>query len=64
MSKELQTAADDMLTIKGAAFYLGDSEHYIRRLLMTGEIQGTKSGRSIVIRRGDLDAWLDRFFRG
>jgi excisionase family DNA binding protein len=56
MSKELQTAADDTLTIREAAFYLGDSEQCIRRLLMTGEVQGKKSGRSILIRRGDLDA--------
>jgi len=47
------------LTLDGAAAELALSERTIRRAIAAGDLPAYKVGKSVRIRRADLEAWLE-----
>jgi excisionase family DNA binding protein len=46
------------ISVQGAALYSGYSLQYIRRLLRSGKLEGTKIGQLWLIDKDTLDAYL------
>jgi excisionase family DNA binding protein len=55
------TDGDPRLTDKQAADYAGVSARTIRRWRRTGELPFYRKGRTVRIRRSDLDKYLEQF---
>jgi excisionase family DNA binding protein len=54
--------ADDLLTVPEAATRLGCGRTKVFALIKARELPSVKVGRARQIRRGDVDAYLDRQF--
>jgi len=52
--------ANELLTKRQAAVSLGVSVRSLERLVAAGELVVVRSGRSVRVRRGDLDAYINR----
>jgi excisionase family DNA binding protein len=46
-----------MLTAREAARWLGCSVQYVRRLLRSGKLRGSKVGRDWVVEEGEVARW-------
>lgn len=50
---------DPLLTVDGAAEYLGYKPNTIRNKVSLGEIPATKIGRTLRFRLSDLNRWIE-----
>jgi excisionase family DNA binding protein len=49
-----------LLSVKGAAIYLGRTEQAIQHLIFTHELPVVRVGRRVHLDRRDLDAWIEK----
>ena len=59
-SSHLPEQSIRLLSIKGAAFYLGLSYWGLRGLIWNGSLPAVRAGRRILVDIRDLDAWIER----
>ena len=57
-------AKEGLLTSGEVAKYLRCSVSTVRRLVMRGQIPHFRVGKLVRFRRGDVDAWLNRYREG
>jgi excisionase family DNA binding protein len=58
--REAEHDPPPVLTLKEAAEYLRVSERLVQRLIAHGGLRVTRLGRRVLVRRADLDEYLQR----
>jgi excisionase family DNA binding protein len=57
---DVEHEAAPVLTIAEAADYLRVSQRLVQRLIADGRLRSTRLGRRVLVRRVDVDAYLER----
>jgi excisionase family DNA binding protein len=57
--REAENAVPPVLTIAEAAHYLRVSERLVQRLIADGRLRSTRLGRRVLLRRIDVDAFME-----